>query len=260
VKIILFFTVLINITFFLWEYRKGAPEIYLPAVIEYSTANAEKIVLLDKQPALHKHVDSHQKPLTIETEDRLDVIEAKDISTSIKPKQINKGNIDKLSACYQLIDSADINEILTFSKQQSTYRIAYSEQEVPYINNYLVLTLPAESLEQAKSQQEAIIQHGISDLWLFEKGGFKWRVSLGLFNSLAEADFARQEFTKLITQGLVVEPNWKKHTVTQVSINAPNTEAISTFEQRFSHYFDSQADCVLAKQKRYPRKSHNESN
>lgn len=41
--------VLINIVFFIWEYRKGAPEIYLPPVYENSLAStkyAQKISLL----------------------------------------------------------------------------------------------------------------------------------------------------------------------------------------------------------------------
>ncbi|TXL05490.1 hypothetical protein BMR07_09465, partial [Methylococcaceae bacterium CS1] len=39
---------LINIIFFFWEYRKGAPEVYLPPVIEYAKNNAQKIFLIDK--------------------------------------------------------------------------------------------------------------------------------------------------------------------------------------------------------------------
>ncbi|NOQ63128.1 MAG: hypothetical protein GQ582_01290 [Methyloprofundus sp.] len=50
-RIIFFGLVLINIIFFFWEYRKGAPEIYLPPSFENhadSTRYAEKIVLLSE--------------------------------------------------------------------------------------------------------------------------------------------------------------------------------------------------------------------
>jgi hypothetical protein len=59
VKFIFFLTVLINITFFLWEYRKGAPEVYLPQRLEHSQADAQNIILLSNPPEIPGNHPAH---------------------------------------------------------------------------------------------------------------------------------------------------------------------------------------------------------
>ncbi len=51
-KLVFFLCLLINITFFLWEYRKGAPGIYLPPAFEYSESDAKKIIVLANSPEI----------------------------------------------------------------------------------------------------------------------------------------------------------------------------------------------------------------
>ncbi|HIG64007.1 MAG TPA: hypothetical protein EYQ43_00105 [Methyloprofundus sp.] len=51
-RFIFYLTLLINIIFFLWEYRKGAPEIYFPQRLEYSQGNAQNIILLNNSPEI----------------------------------------------------------------------------------------------------------------------------------------------------------------------------------------------------------------
>lgn len=241
-KIIFFFTLLINITFFLWEHRKGAPEIYLPTPFAYSTANSQKITLQGNRPEFHEQRDkgtnsASEQPLAEPAEQA--VVKKAVVTQENNPPQ------KTFSACYLLQEGANEPEILTQIDQVNADRLVFTEQQVPYINNYLVLTLPAESLQQAESQQQMIKDQGISDLWLFKQGGFKWRISLGLFNSSAEANAARQQFARFITQPLAVVPDVQTHAVIHMIISAQEKELISTLESKLSQYIDKQVACGL---------------
>ena len=295
----------------------------MPPTFEYSTNDAQKIILLSKRPEIQEEVislaDPVQKQPMVKPEKPADTKKTSVLVAFVGPRQITKGvplvpeaellttfigplpntnqgslpiealastqqsetsqtapdpeidvissqtekntNIETMldhndkvvsttaiSTCFQLQKVEYKQEILNQAVNQSDYLLSFSNQEVPYISNYLVLTLPADSFLQAKKLQEAIKQQGISDLWLFEQGNFKWRISLGLFSSSEKAGFAKQHYAKQIIQPLTVVPSFQTHAVTQVTISAQHEEVISTFEQQFSHYIDKKVDCLLAEQ------------
>ena len=106
-KFVFFLSLLINIIFFLWEYRKGAPDIYLPPTFEYSKSDTQKIVLL-------------KATMTIDAS-------------------------KTLIACYQLNQTVTKKDFISQTDIKQKYTLAFAEEEVPYISNYLVLTLPVDT-------------------------------------------------------------------------------------------------------------------
>ena len=115
-------------------------------------------------------------------------------------------NANSVVACYQLTSSATKTDFISQTDKKKNYTLTFAELQVPYITNYIVLTLPAETFQLAQNGQETLKQQGIKDLWMFKKGIFKWRISLGLFSSLEKAEFARKQYAKLTTESLDVVP------------------------------------------------------
>ncbi len=283
-KFVFFLILLINIAFFLWEYRKGAPDIYLPPPIEYSTRDTQKIILIGNRPEIPeefiKNSDTAQDQLVSKPEKQLDTDNEIGAVAFVDPRQLITSNQSKLSdinskiaattefigpvyqeselvqkhqftrpineqflqalepdktqrerqsdstlsdaekhtqiqavvdtdsvvACFQLTSSATQTDFISQTSKENNYILTFAEQEMPYISNYLVLTLPAETFQLAQNGQETLKQQGIKDLWMFKKGIFKWRISLGLFSSLEKAEFARKQYAKLTTESLDVVP------------------------------------------------------
>ncbi|OQK18259.1 hypothetical protein AU255_10640 [Methyloprofundus sedimenti] len=322
-KFIFSLVLLINITFFLWEYRKGAPDIYLPPPIDSANSDTQKIILLSNSPAIAKEsiqsVDTAEGELVSNAEKQAETVDEIEAMDYVDPRQLNASNQSKLSdtdsknaetsefvdpvyqqpaviqedelpapvneqfsqpvetvrhqekegqpadstlsdaeknqtikhvasvvACYQLKTSATKADFISQTDKQTNYTLAFAGQKVPYISNYIVLTLPAETLQLAQNRQKILKLQGIKDLWLFEKGIFKWRISLGLFSTLEKAEFAKQQYARLTSEPLDVAPSWQTHSVTQVTISAEQEQDISAFEQRFAKYIDKDLDCSEA--------------
>lgn len=284
-KVVFFFILLVNIIFFFWEYRKGAPAIYLPPVTEATTFKADKIILLksvpQKQATLASTRESNQSFPIIEPEEQgastnLAVIARSEHSDSDQVTPANtltvgfnefvgplnteststlqqtaplpvtgptqpKGTV---KACFQLKKPSYKQKLLSRNSKQLDYELSFSELNSPFISNYLVLTLPSDSLQQALQLQDALKQQGISDLWLFRQGKFKWQISLGLFSSSKKATYAKEQYSKKIAQPIIVSPSIQNRAVIQVTISAKQKEIISGFEKQFSRYLNKQVDCV----------------
>lgn len=161
------------------------------------------------------------------------------------PGQSNEHNIavepekTLVRACYPL-EKNEYKEVL--QAQAGDYQLEFVTQEQTYISSYLVLTLPARSLQEAEARAQAMRQQGIDDLWLFRKGEFKWRISLGLFRAKEKALKEQKRFVERTTETLEVAPSHQTKTVTQVSINI-EAENIADFMEKFSLYFDKNAEC-----------------
>jgi len=284
VKFVFLAAMLVNIIFFFWEYRLGAPEIYLPPATKSATLNAQKIILLSQPPKLQeeaiKTADQDQQPeeqmhiknesfsaddsISIHVNEFVGPIEIPltpevfqterltEITINPEPVQ-NKTDVAPKStviietpviACFQLYNNDDKQKILAQSSQQNDYSLSFTEQEQTYIKSYLVLTLPAESLAQAIELEKMLRQQGINDLWLFRQGVFKWHISLGLFSSANKAELAKQQYVRNITQPLIVRPSIQTKTVTLITITTRQDEILASFKQNFAQHIDKEVDCL----------------
>ncbi len=304
---------LVNIVFFFWEYRKGAPEIYFPTNIE-NTADydsQQQIFLLSELPAkvVALEIDSSSNneaivveinpeeafigpkqqvaanndfvgPLPKKSQSKADIeshadefigplLVDRDIADSPK-KEIEAIAIAKseakivepdivvdrksepaepsvktevLFACYPLQEGEYSEQMFAFTNKSETFKFELVRQEQQYISSYLVLTLAANSYQEAKEWEKAIKQQGISELWLFTRGDFKWRISLGLFSTKSKAEKAKTFFAKRMARELKVVPSHKTKIVTEVKINGQEDD-ISLFKDEFSQYFKQESECT----------------
>jgi hypothetical protein len=298
----LFFSILLgNIVFFFWEYRKGAPEIYLPTDIERkaSNDNQQQIFLLSELPAkvVSLEIDSANNnevsvpdasfieskqarlanndfvgPLNnigqenVHAEDKnmefigpllLDesvahISEAISIAkpevkiTELKgdsePAELNT-KTEVLFACYPLREGEYSEQMFATTNKGKTFKFELVQQEQQYISSYLVLTLAANSYQEAKAWEMSIKQQGINELWLFTRGSFKWRISLGLFSTQSKAEKVKASFSRRIPRELEVVPSHQTRVLTEVKISGQEKD-ISLFKGEFSQYFKQESECI----------------
>ncbi|MBE0468468.1 MAG: hypothetical protein IBX55_03045 [Methyloprofundus sp.] len=313
----LFLSILLsNIVFFFWEYRKGAPEIYLPKNIESQTSNAnpQQIFLLSELPAkiTPLDLDSTSNSAVIVPSANTDesFIEPKQAQAArdnfvgplnnivqpdiraadeniefIGPLLANETSADSpekeqdvltlkqsgtlpltaatelvepseeselLSACYLLQDGEYSKQMFATTNKSEAFKFALVRQEQQYIGSYLVLTLAANSYQEAKTWEKAIKQQGINELWLFTRGKFKWRISLGLFSTPSNAEKMKASFARRMTRQLEVVPSHQTRMVTEIHISGSETD-VASFKNEFSRYFKQQSQCAEVQLSYLPR-------
>jgi len=306
----LFLSILLgNIVFFFWEYRKGAPEIYLPTDIERkaSNDNQQQIFLLSELPAkvVPLEIDSANNnevsvpeapfiepkqellanndfvgplnnieqenihaegqnmgfigPLLVDenivddSEKEIEAIsitkpEAKIIEPNElleddpEPAELN-AKTEVLFACYLLREGEYSEQMFATSNKSATFKFELVQQKQQYISSYLVLTLAANSYREAKAWESDIKQQGINELWLFTRGSFKWRISLGLFSTQSKAEKVKASFAQRMPRELEVVPSHQTRVVTEVKISGQEKD-ISLFKGEFSQYFKQESECI----------------
>jgi len=261
VRILFFFILLVNITFFLWEYRKGAPDIYFPkAHLQLQQNNLQGIVLLSELPDVNQPERIELLTASSDKFDRIQVkiseitkilkeeeqgfpgLHKKENTLSIKQAISNKPSW-RVSACYVLKDSVLKAELLTIIKGRKDYESNFYQQDQSYVSSYLVLTHAVNSLKKAKAIVASLREQGINDYWLFKKGSFKWRISLGLFRKKSKAIKVVKQYQKKIKQALEVVPSHQTKKVINVKLRTQSIEAIAIFESQFAYYIDKESHC-----------------
>ncbi|NOR80255.1 MAG: hypothetical protein GQ529_05395 [Methyloprofundus sp.] len=264
VKIIFLSVVLINFVFFFLQYRKGAPEIYLPPDYETSTGSAshtQKIRLLSEISAVEPLGAKASSISDVRTQQPEAPSVAKvankaliNVSTplvdtnneSIKTTD-SHGSPQELKlpvvACYQLKKGEYTPNMFTHEMGESAFKLELFKQQQEDSNKYLVLTLAANSFQEAVGWEQEIKQQGIDDLWLFKQGQFKWRISLGIFTGKEQANIAREGFAKQTKLALEVVSGNQDSSVTYVKISAQEEQNMVAFEQKYSMYFVRKIEC-----------------
>lgn len=299
----LFLSILLcNIVFFFWEYRKGAPEIYLPISSENKVSNdnpsqifllselpvkvssflggaagnsevnlpeihSEKLLIGPKQTLIAnddfieplnniEQVNTRVADLNLEfigpllpsenTADNSEVLKtAKQEAVIIEPDRLLRASAKaKVSfACYLLQDGEYSERMFATSNKSETFKFELVRQEQQHISSYLVLTLAANSYQEAKTWEKSIKQQGINELWLFTRGKFKWRISLGLFSTQSKAEKVKASFTRRISRELEVVPSYQTKVQTEIKISGLEKD-ISLFKDEFFQCFKQESECA----------------
>jgi hypothetical protein len=279
----LFLSILLcNIVFFFWEYRKGAPEIYLPISIEnkVSNDNPSQIFLLSELPVKVSSLgggtagnsevnlpEIHSEKLFIgpllpseNTADDSEILNtAKQEAVIIEPDSLLRASAKlvvpstkaKVSfACYLLQDGEYSEQMFVTSNKSETFKFELVRQEQQHISSYLVLTLAANSYQEAKTWEKSIKQQGINELWLFTRGKFKWRISLGLFSTQSKAEKVKASFTRRISRELEVVPSYQTKVQTEIKISGLEKD-ISLFKDEFFQYFKQESECAKVQDEKF---------
>ncbi|MCF7969989.1 MAG: hypothetical protein K9L22_02350 [Methylococcaceae bacterium] len=289
---------LINIVFFFWEQRKGAPEIYfsidtesnadhekqkqiflfseLPpkvALLEIDSVSDDQTIVSEENyqelsvdplnntepenmsetgqnrkstpplPIEREFVDSSNKKITEITKQEAKLAEPEAVVFS-EPKPANtEVQTETFFACYPLQEGEYSEQMFVTTNKSAIFKFKLVRQEQQYISSYFVLTLAANSYQEAKTWETTIKQQGINDLWLITDGVFKWRISLGVFSTQSNAEKAKASFLTYGVKELEVMPNYKTKAVTEVKVSGQKDD-ISLFNDEFLRYFKQESQCI----------------
>lgn len=176
------------------------------------------------------------------------VAQDSELENLVKEKSDDDNTILEISknpvlACYQLKEGEYTQDMFVQEDEKNAFKLSFFNQNKRYISSYLVLTQVSESYQEAKSKEQELKQQGIENVWLFRRGLFKKRISLGLFSSEEHANEAKELLLKQIDQVLEVVPSYQTSVITSVKISTQDKQQITAFEQKFSKLIAQKIEC-----------------
>ncbi len=192
-KYLFYLLALANAVFFIWEtgFRQNgnsegvSRELTIPG-------NAERIVLATEVADL-QGLASEPADAGVTVQPKTPAVdpsaEAESLLPGLKPQ-------DEAPDCFQIGPAPtqeEANDLLDLVKSHAA-EASIVEKSGDVAEGWWVLFPKAESLETARQNQRMLMEKGVKDAWLFDKGPLKGAISLGLYKTREEAEAARQPF------------------------------------------------------------------
>ncbi len=114
--------------------------------------------------------------------------------SAAKGKAVNKGlpaQDSRTAVCWKIAYFETQQQAKQAQKKLFEQSIAATiklDPKADKITGYNVIILPHKSLKKAKKKQQALIDAGFNDLWLYRSGPLKYGISLGIFKTKKAAD------------------------------------------------------------------------
>jgi len=220
-KYAFFILILANVVFFLWENNiigqgdntaASHQELRLPHTVE-------QLALLSERSALSEKPSNTALTNPPMTEARAEQIEgaapvfepgpAQKTDPPVQKRDAQTGSPSELtrtteSSCFQwgpITDETRAREVLNLVKAQSD-QAGLVRKPSDLTDGWWVLFPKAHDMETAKSNRKMLLEKGVTDLWLFDKGPLQGAISLGLFKTRNRAEQAQKKLTE---QGIITE-------------------------------------------------------
>lgn len=213
-KYAFFSLILVNVVFFLWESNilgrgsvssQSYKELRLPRALDPITLLSERSGSSEKPAGmvLASVSGSQVKPEKIK--ETTPIIESASVQEKGDVAEIplsSKGGAQ--SSCFQwgpVTEESQAREVLNLVKAESD-QAAVVRKPSDLTDGWWVLFPKAHDMEAARANRNMLLEKGVTDLWLFDKGTLQGAISLGLFKSLNRAELAQQRFTE---KGIITE-------------------------------------------------------
>ncbi len=206
-KTFFFLVLLINIIFFLWEYK--AVKTHSPLVGQESVT--KQILLLSELSEGGSEgiiVDNKSAPPDMLLNNK----------SSFKEEQSNT-QIENKSYCYQVgpfLSESLLDDWVVKNKVDINLLTKVSEKSKK-VTGFLVYYPQANTFQQAKKHIQLLENKGVTDFWLFRKGELKGIISLGLFATKKRAVVLQNKF---LNSGLNVKimPRYREESIWYINI------------------------------------------
>lgn len=103
------------------------------------------------------------------------------------------------SSCRRIGPFAEMEEarrVLELVREWTDHPVLITESS-ENVDGYWLLHPRAGSIEEGKLNRKKLIEKGVKDVWLFDKGDMQGMISLGLYKTREEAEAERQRLAKL---------------------------------------------------------------
>ena len=223
----LFYLLLIgNVVFYLWETGVGGERTKVERRELALPDETERLVLLRELPDAPKKARGSEPSAQI---DRQQMKEESAVNAIIEESQLEAKKatpqpspvptIKPDPSCHLFgpIDGeAQANKAMGELKPQLTGEVDVVRRPAETIGGYWVLYPKAENLDAAKINRRMLMDKGIRDIWLFDKGELAGAISLGLYHSQQRAEAAQKKFfeqnlkTEVVPRLVREEAYWLK--------------------------------------------------
>ncbi len=209
-KVFFFLMILVNIIFFLWEFKPVKEN--RPLTSEESAA--KQILLLSELPG-----DSPEE-VTVDNESVKPIELLKNKSFE---EQQNNTPLKNKTYCYQVgpfLNEALLDEWVVKNEVDINLLTKVSEKSKK-VTGFLVYYPQAGTYDQSKKHIQILENKGITDFWLFRKGELKGNISLGLFAAKQRAVLLQ---SKLLNSGVSVQimPRYREESIWYINILTDN--------------------------------------
>ncbi|MGX2039404.1 hypothetical protein ACWJKU_04620 [Methylocaldum sp. MU1018] len=211
-KYAFYILILANVVFFLWEsnitgrgYADGSyRELRLPHTVERIALLSERAAppektsdaALAKASAPEAGPEPNQKTASVSepVQKTVPPVAKAEAQTGTPPGQARIPE----TTCFQwgpLIDETRARHVLDLVKARSD-QASLIKKPSDLAEGWWVLFPRAHDMEAAKSNRKMLLEKGVTDLWLFDKGPLQGAISLGLFKTRNRAEQAQKRFTE----------------------------------------------------------------
>jgi len=226
-KIFFFLVLLINIVFFLWEFKTGeekvltsnkdntTEKISLLSELSKKELNKRRAIAVAKEQENVRQAEILKSQSVIEEQSNIDLESKVDLDSEI--------DLDSKPFCYQV--GPFLNEVLLdvwiANNEIDVNSLTKVNEMKKKITGFLVYYPQADTYEQSKKNTRMLENKGFTDFWMFRKGELKGNISLGLFVEERRATALRN---KLLTAGVNVKimPRYRMESMWYVNILSNN--------------------------------------
>ncbi|QSA97677.1 hypothetical protein [Methylococcus sp. EFPC2] len=207
----------VNVVFYLWESRQGSAGI-VNSELKLPPSAGERIVLIAELPSIPKK-PAPPKPLAPPEPPPV-----KPAEKPVEPEVVkDAAPVPLVPACYWLgpyESDGDARRVLAaLPAELKEAEVHRRSGEVP--NGYWVLYPKAESMELARVNRQMLVDKGVRDLWVFDKGELQGAISLGLFTLRERAEAAAQQFRAQGIAAVEVHPRMVRNEAPWIKLQWP---------------------------------------
>lgn len=202
-RVFFLLVILANVLLFLWETKVRHPgndrdsaskTLILPGTTESITLISEsRAIPVSAIPAENRPVHSYGKPDS-------PAFNLSDTPVVTAPVQ----SADKFAGCFEIgpfptpVAASELQVLLASQAKGITVSTRSTAQN----DSWWVLIPKADSMEAAKARRQMLLDRGVKDFWLFNKGELQGAISLGLHETREKAEASRRQF---LEKGIVSE-------------------------------------------------------
>jgi len=242
-RYLFFLALLANVSYFVWEWRTNALK-PVAANLEEVTYYEHDILLVSEFEALQPDTQQALQQASINDKE-------------IKPKKLlqpSKSSMENL-ICFNFGPFEDKTEILQWAEQNNLKAedISFHLKDVEVITGYLLFYPPADSLIKAQENVVILEAKGVENLWLYKFGDMKGAISLGFFNTEAQAKESQMALKKIgVDSSIKTHSKVKAHTFATITWknNAGVSQIIASYKEKFPEQQVLQlTECLITKSK-----------
>lgn len=238
-KYVFYLLLVCNVVFYLWATGVGREKANFDRYEIALPPQTERIALIKEQPAVPKpapqpeaapKVEETPPPSTEQPKEETAESPAESVQAEVAQAEA-EAKAETLpppseSGCFRLgpyrSEAAARRALAGLKSQAEEGRVVARYDEVE--DGFWVLYPKAENLDVARANRKMLVDKGVSDLWLIDKGDMQGAISLGIYETRERAENLQRKFAKQAIE-VEVKPRMTRAKASWVQFRWPGERA-----------------------------------